>query len=45
LFCFVFVFVFCLFFLFVLLFVFFPFDETTTELLLRHHLQDWRLRD
>jgi hypothetical protein len=23
--------------------VFFPFDETTTELL-RHHLQDWRLR-
>jgi hypothetical protein len=24
--------------------VFFPFDETTTELLLRHHLQDWRLR-
>jgi hypothetical protein len=26
-------------------FVFFSFDETTTELLLRHHLQDWRLRD
>jgi hypothetical protein len=25
--------------------VFFPFDETTTELLLRHHLQDCRLRD
>jgi hypothetical protein len=25
--------------------VFFPFDETTTELPLRHHLQDWRLRD
>jgi hypothetical protein len=25
--------------------VFFPFDETTTEILLRHHLQDWRLRD
>jgi hypothetical protein len=24
---------------------FFPFDETTTELLLRHHLQDWRQRD
>jgi hypothetical protein len=23
---------------------FFPFDETMTELLLRHHLQDWRLR-
>jgi hypothetical protein len=25
--------------------VFLPFDETTTELLLRHHLQDWKLRD
>jgi hypothetical protein len=25
--------------------VFFPFDETTTEILLRQHLQDWRLRD
>jgi hypothetical protein len=25
-------------------FGFSPFDETT-ELLLRHHLQDWRLRD
>jgi hypothetical protein len=24
---------------------FFPFEETMTELLLRHHLQDWRLRD
>jgi hypothetical protein len=23
----------------------FPFDETMTELLLRHHLQDWRLKD
>jgi hypothetical protein len=22
-----------------------PFDETTTEQHLRHHLQDWRLRD
>jgi hypothetical protein len=33
-------------FCFILVFpVFFPFDETTTELLLRHHLQDWRLRD
>jgi hypothetical protein len=30
---------------FFVLFCFFPFDETTTELLLRHHLQDWRLRD
>jgi hypothetical protein len=26
-------------------FIFFPFDETMTELLLRHHLKDWRLRD
>jgi hypothetical protein len=25
--------------------LFFPFDETTTEQHLRHHLQDWRLRD
>jgi hypothetical protein len=25
--------------------VLFAFDETMTELLLRHHLQDWRLRD
>jgi hypothetical protein len=25
--------------------VFFPFDKTMTELLLRHHLQNWRLRD
>jgi hypothetical protein len=25
--------------------VVFPFGETMTELLLRHHLQDWRLRD
>jgi hypothetical protein len=24
---------------------FFPFDKTMTELLLRHHLQDWKLRD
>jgi hypothetical protein len=31
--------------LFVLFFVFFPFDETMTKLLLRHYLQDWRLRD
>jgi hypothetical protein len=23
----------------------YPFDETTTEQHLRHHLQDWRLRD
>jgi hypothetical protein len=23
----------------------YPFDETTTEQQLRHHLQDWRLRD
>jgi hypothetical protein len=23
----------------------FPFDETITEQLLRHHVQDWRLRD
>jgi hypothetical protein len=22
-----------------------PFEETTTEQHLRHHLQDWRLRD
>jgi hypothetical protein len=27
------------------LFCFFPFDETTTELLLRHQHQDWRLKD
>jgi hypothetical protein len=33
--------VFCLFFFL----FFFPFDDTITELLLRHHLQDWRLRD
>jgi hypothetical protein len=34
------------FFCFVLFcFVFFPFDKTMTELLLRHHLQNWRLRD
>jgi hypothetical protein len=33
----------CLFVLFYL--VYFPFDEKTTELLLRHYLQDWRLRD
>jgi hypothetical protein len=26
-------------------FCFFPFDETPKEQLLRHHLQDWRLRD
>jgi hypothetical protein len=25
--------------------VFFPFDETMAELLLRCHLQDWKLRD
>jgi hypothetical protein len=25
--------------------LFFPFDKITTELLLRHHLQDWRLRE
>jgi hypothetical protein len=25
--------------------LFFPFDETTTQQQLRHHLQDWRLRD
>jgi hypothetical protein len=25
--------------------LFFPFDETTTEQQLRHHLQDWRLRN
>jgi hypothetical protein len=25
--------------------LFFPFDETTTEQQLGHHLQDWRLRD
>jgi hypothetical protein len=25
--------------------LFFPFDETTTEPHLRHHLQDWRMRD
>jgi hypothetical protein len=25
--------------------VFFPFDEKMTELLLRHHLQDWRLKN
>jgi hypothetical protein len=25
--------------------LFFPFDETTAELLLRHHLQKWRLSD
>jgi hypothetical protein len=25
--------------------VFFPFEETMTELLLKHYLQDWRLRD
>jgi hypothetical protein len=25
--------------------LFFPFDETTIEQHLRHHLQDWRLRD
>jgi hypothetical protein len=25
--------------------LFFPFDETTTEQHLRHHLQDWRLRE
>jgi hypothetical protein len=25
--------------------LYFPFDETTTEQHLRHHLQDWRLRD
>jgi hypothetical protein len=33
-------FVFCFFF-----FLCYPFDETTTEQHLRHHLQDWRLRD
>jgi hypothetical protein len=31
-------------FLFFFFLVFFPFDETT-ELLLRHYLQDWRLKD
>jgi hypothetical protein len=31
--------------LWVFFFLCFPFDETMTELLLRHHLQDWRLRD
>jgi hypothetical protein len=29
----------------VLFYLIFPFDETTTELLLMHHLQDRRLRD
>jgi hypothetical protein len=36
---------FVLFLLFVFVFLVFPFDETMTELLLRHHLQDLRLRD
>jgi hypothetical protein len=46
LFCFVFVFCFYyLFFLYVCLVFFSPFDETMNELLLRHYLQDWRLRD
>jgi hypothetical protein len=40
---FVIFFVLCCFVLFGLLF--FPFEETTTELLLRNHLQDRRLRD
>jgi hypothetical protein len=40
-------FLFCfVWFCFILVFpVFFPYDETTTELLLRHYLHDWRLRD
>jgi hypothetical protein len=29
----------------VFVFCFFPFDETTTKLLLRHQHQDWRLKD
>jgi hypothetical protein len=29
----------------VFLFVFFPFEETTTELLLRYQHRDWRLKD
>jgi hypothetical protein len=37
-------FLFC-FVLFCFVLVFFPFDESMTELLLRHHLEDWRLRN
>jgi hypothetical protein len=32
-------------FLFFVFFLCYPFDKTTTEQHLRHHLQDWRLKD
>jgi hypothetical protein len=41
-FCFV---LFCFYFGYFLFLFFFPFEETTTEFLLRHQQQDWRLKD
>jgi hypothetical protein len=38
-------FCFCFWGFFVVVVVVFPFDETMTELLLRHQHQDWRLKD